>query len=236
MWWKLARYLRAQLPRFAAATVVSAGEQALLRQVAPTYRPIYVLENGVEFGPAPVVVPQVDTMIYSGAVTYRANYDAVHYFVDQILPRIRARRPAATLTVTGGTGAIDLTPLLRPGVTFSGYLANVAPAIAGSWVAVVPLRLGSGTRLKVLEALSLGTPVVSTAKGVEGLQLVAEHDLLVADGPEAFADAVCRVLEDRALRQRLAAQGGATIAARYDWRRIGEQLHALVDDALEEAV
>ena len=236
MWWKLTRYLRTRLPHFAAATVVSEGERRLLQRLAPGYRHVALLENGVDLSaPMTGVTPQPDTLIYSGAVTYGANFDAVHFFVDQILPRIRARRPAVTLTVTGATAGVDLTPLQRPGVRFSGYLPTVAPAVAASWVAVVPLRQGSGTRLKILESLALGTPVVSTTKGAEGLDLQDGRDLLLADAPDAFAAAVCRLLEDPALRRRLATQGRATTAARYDWAAIGDRLRGLVADALAVA-
>jgi glycosyltransferase involved in cell wall biosynthesis len=96
-------------------------------------------------------------------------------------------------------------------------------------VSVVPLRQGGGTRLKILESLAMGTPVVSTAKGAEGLDLVAERDLLIADAPDAFAAAVLRLLGDPALRERLGANGRREVVARYDWQVIGRTLCEFVD-------
>jgi glycosyltransferase involved in cell wall biosynthesis len=105
------------------------------------------------------------------------------------------------------------------------------PYLAESSVAVVPLRSGSGTRLKILEALAMERPVVSTTIGVEGLEVVDEQHLLIADQPAAFAAAVLRLLEDRVLAKRLAAEGRALVERRYRWDAIGTQwqrhFHAL---------
>jgi glycosyltransferase involved in cell wall biosynthesis len=98
---------------------------------------------------------------------------------------------------------------------------------------VVPLREGSGTRLKVLEALALGTPVVSTSKGIEGLALEHERHVLVADSPESFATATLRILERPELRAHLAEAGRRRVAELYDWRVIGERMNDLINEVAE---
>ena len=118
-----------------------------------------------------------------------------------------------------------------PAVTFTGRVDDVRTLIGGSAVSVVPLRKGGGTRLKILESMALGTPVVSTSKGAEGLLVTPERDILIADTPDEFCGHVIRLLDDRTLRSRLAANGRGLVSDRYTWDRIGAQF----DDLLAEA-
>jgi glycosyltransferase involved in cell wall biosynthesis len=223
-WWKLAGYLRRLMNEFDAATVVSSLERAHLARAGIPVERVQIIPNGVDMRKVrPSVQPQPDTLIYSGSLTYSANLDAVVFFLREIFPQIRAHQPRVTLTVTGRLDGVDLAKLPNlPGVIFTGHLADVAPAIAGSWLSVVPLRQGGGTRLKVLESLSLGTPVVSTPKGVEGLDLIPNEDVLVAEDPSQFAAAVIRVLKDSRLRSKLSQAGKQQVARLYDWEKIGD--------------
>jgi glycosyltransferase involved in cell wall biosynthesis len=124
---------------------------------------------------------------------------------------------------------------LRPtdDVVFTGRLPDVRPTVADSRVAIVPLRLGGGTRVKVLQAMALGTPVVSTSKGVEGLDLEPDVDVLVADEPEAFAARVVSLLEDDALQTRLSARGRSVAEART-WQRSAAILERVIERAVAE--
>ena len=116
---------------------------------------------------------------------------------------------------------------------FTGRLPDVKAAVAGSAVAVVPLQSGGGTRLKVLEALALGTPVVSTSKGVEGIDLTDGVHALVADTPDAFAAAILQLLDDPGLAARMSEAGRTLIAGAYTWDAIGRRLLDVVDGAIE---
>ncbi len=233
-WLKLSAYLRRTLPRFAACTVASEQERAHLLAVAPWYTAVDVVPNAVDiphytgdFGS-----PCPSTMIFSGALTYDANYDAIRYFLNEIQPAIRQAVPDCLLRITGSLTGVDLASLPRgDGVCFTGYVDDIRPVVAQSWVSVVPLRLGGGTRLKILEALALGTPVVSSSKGAEGLDVTDGEDILIANEPQDFAAKVITLLRSPALRQRLAANGRRLVEARYDWRVVGERLCAVVQRA-----
>jgi len=226
-WWKHRRYIADLLRRMDGCTVASRQERRMVLGVVPGYRPLEVVPNGVDmaryrgdFGPV-----EPDTLVFPGALTYEANFDAMRFFLADIFPRIRAARPGVVLRITGRTEGVDLHRLpLGDGVILTGYLKDVRPTVARSAVCVVPLRVGGGTRLKILEAMALGTPVVSTAKGAEGLEARPGDDILIADEPPAFADAVLRLLDDEALRARLSANGRRLVAEQYGWDRIGQWL------------
>jgi glycosyltransferase involved in cell wall biosynthesis len=165
---------------------------------------------------------------------YSANLDAVRYFVRNVLPHVRQQRPDLTLWVTGETKGVNIDDLAAAeGVRFTGRLPEVESVIGESAVCVVPLRVGGGTRLKVLQALALGTPVVATSKGVEGLEIEAGRHVLVADEPGLFADAVLRVAGDAQLSRTLADEG-LRFVQRYAWEPIGEILESALDDARRE--
>jgi glycosyltransferase involved in cell wall biosynthesis len=226
-WWKHRRFMRRLLDACAGCFVASEREAALLRTIAPHAEHIALVRNGVTLTKPPDI-PRGDArrLVYSGSPTYGPNRDAVAFFAADILPRIRARMPDAWLAVTGKTDGVPLDTLATtPGVTFTGWLPDIRAYVAASRVCVVPLRQGGGTRLKILEAMALGTPVVATTKGAEGLDLTNGEDILIADDPAAFADATVRLLTDDALHARIAARARAT-AARYDWEIIGTELLA----------
>lgn len=234
-WWKTARYVRASLRRCAAYSVASDAEAAIATALAPGGIPSAVVPNGVDVAAcaAAALEPKPDTLIYPGALSYDANFDAVAHFAADIYPHVLRARPGARLRVTGRATPAEIGALpSAEGVEFTGYLDDVRPAVASAWAEVVPLRKGGGTRLKVLEALALGTPIVATSKGVEGLDLVPGRDALIADTAEAFAAATVQLLSSPELRQSLSAAGRAA-AARYDWARSVERLEALLEQAVE---
>ncbi|MBX6772209.1 MAG: glycosyltransferase [Chloroflexi bacterium] len=232
-WIKLCRYLRATLPAASACTVVSARERALVQRAVPGYGSVEVIPNAVDlhdlsgdFGP-----PVPDTLVFTGALTYFPNYDAMRYFLERIYPHILAVTPGLRLRITGRTDGVTLTPLARQaGVEFTGHLADVRPLVARSWISVVPIRLGGGTRLKILESLGLGTPVISTSKGAEGLEVTDGQEILLADTTELFAQRIVELLHSPDRRQALSAAGRRLIAEKYDWQVIGQRLNDLVRD------
>lgn len=232
--WKLSGYLRRVLSRAAACTVVSEVERDNLKLVAPNYDNVRIIPNAVDyssyddrsFEPA-----RPNTLIFSGALTYLANYDAVSYFLNEIFPLISAEVPDLEFRITGRNTGLDLTSLpYYPGVKYTGHVEDISPVVAGSWVSVVPLRLGGGTRLKILEAMALGTPVVSTSKGAEGLEVEDGQHILIADTPEVFAKRTVDLLRSSDLRTKLSDSGRRLVKKHYDWTVVGEQLNNLLDE------
>lgn len=230
-WWKQARYLRALAAGMAVVTVASPLEGGLLERAGVPGSRIRVVPNGADRADlarprTPAATPYV---IYPGAITYAPNLEAVTWYISHVMPRLRASGDPVEFWITGDTGRVS-----RPGgegVRVTGHLSDVKSAIAGAVATVVPLQSGGGTRLKVLESMALGTPVVATSKGLEGLDVRDRRDVLVADTPEAFATAVRDVRRDAALVDRLSQAGRATVAAGYTWDVIGERFRAIVAEA-----
>jgi len=229
-WAKHRSYVRQVLRGFSSCTTVSAREATLARRLAPTMTQMEVLPNGADVEGTLPLPPEPDTLIYPGALSYQANHDAMRYFLGQIFPQVRSMHPATRLRITGRATAAQIAALPAcEGVEFTGFVPDIKALVARSWAEVVPLREGSGTRLKILEALALGTPVISTTKGAEGLDLSPGRDLLIADTPAAFAETTARLLTHPEERARLSAHGRRTVAERYDWRTIGTRFVALVE-------
>jgi glycosyltransferase involved in cell wall biosynthesis len=234
-WWKYRRYTAQVLRAFDACTVSTEREYALVRQVAAAVPCLHVVPNGVDVSASAgdYGAPEAGTLIYSGALSYSANFDAMDYFLREIFPLIRAERPDAKLAITGKAEAGLLARLPQvPGVTFTGYLEDVRPAVAGSWASVVPLREGAGSRVKILEAMSLGTPVVTTSKGAEGLDVQPGLDLLVADTPAGFAAETLRLLGAPELRLALSARARQTVRSKYNWALIGPAFNQFLEASL----
>jgi glycosyltransferase involved in cell wall biosynthesis len=234
--WQKTRHYEARLFRkFDLCVMVSEPDRRASMQMLPGYRgPMEVVPNGVDCqrnapGLAP---PMPNSLVFNGSLTYYANYEAMRYFLTDVFPLIRQKVPGVSLTITGSTSGVNLAGLPLDGnVNLSGYVDDVRPLVAGAWVCVVPIRQGSGTRLKILEAMALGTPVVATAKGAEGLDVTDGEHILLADEPEAFAERTLQLLGDAALRRRLAANARRLVEERYDWEQIGRRFVSLVEGA-----
>jgi polysaccharide biosynthesis protein PslH len=227
MWLKWKHYVRNFLGAYQCCTVVSDIERLRVKSVVPTYDKVEIIPNGVDVKNLTGNYGEVEpnSLIYTGALSYDANMDAVEYFVSDIFPLIKRQKPDVKVYVTGSTKGIDLKWLPNvEGVVFTGYLEDIRPRIANSCVSIVPLRIGGGTRLKILESLALRTPVVTTCKGVEGLDLTDGEDLLVAETPEEFAESVIHLLNSENLRSKMGNQGHETVRRKYDWDEIGEKL------------
>ena len=225
-WAKLKAYVRAIAKDFHGCTVVSENEWQWVKRITDDL-PLVVAPNGVDVTACNAMraTPAPDTLIYNGSVTYGPNLDAVQYFVGSIFPQVLRERPAARLFVTGKTEGVPAEQLPQHDhLTWTGYVDDIKPLVAGCWAAIAPIRLGGGTRLKILESMALRTPVVSTAKGAEGLGLADSHDVFIADDPGVFAQRVVDVLSDAQVRHGLAERGAQTVAARFDWRVIGRDL------------
>ena len=170
------------------------------------------------------------TLLYTGTLDYAPNAEGLRWLLREVWPRVAARSPEARLLVVGRNPPDDARRLAGDEVTFTGCVADIAPCFARATAVLVPLLSGGGTKLKVLDGLSSGRPVISTPIGVEGIRAEHGRHLLVAGGAEAFADAVARVLEDAGLRDRLGREGRALAERCYDWSVLSDSLEALLTD------
>jgi len=230
--WKLQRTLHALLSQLQACTVASITERDLLNRFIGPVVPIEIIPNCLDSASYAGISaqPEPETLIFTGALTFQANYEAVRHFLEKIYPLIKQELPGVRFCITGRNEGITL-PLAEqdPSVTMTGFVDDVRPLIANSWMSVVPLLTGGGTRFKILEALALGTPVVATSKGAEGLTLESGKHLLITDEPEAFAAAVVRLCGDSALRARLSEAGRKVIFAEHTWQSVAPRYLAWVE-------
>jgi glycosyltransferase involved in cell wall biosynthesis len=233
-WFKLGLYLRRVLPGMAACTVVSEQERENVRMIAPSYERVSVIPNAVDLAryAGPHGDPKPNTLVFTGSLNYHPNYEGLRWFLAEAFPRIQQAVPGVRLRVTGSTHGVDRTRLSGgSAVEYTGYVDDIRPVVAESWASVVPIWHGGGTRLKILEAMALGTPVVSTTKGAEGLSVTSGTDILMRDDPDGFARGVSEILRSSELRGRLADGGRRLVRSRYDWQIVGADLRALARGA-----
>jgi glycosyltransferase involved in cell wall biosynthesis len=228
-WYKHRQYVQRLLAEFDGCTVASEAEAQQIRALMSRQIPLAVVPNGAVVDEKPAVTPEANTLIYAGALSFSANLDAMQYFLGEIYPLLRANHPNLLLRITGNNSAEQIAALPNTTqVEFTGYLPDIRSAVAQSWLEIVPLRQGGGTRLKILEALAVGTPVVTTSKGCEGLALEHGTHALIADTPQQFSAACSLLLQQPALRAHLAEQGHRLVRERYDWQQIGHEFSAFV--------
>ncbi|MGH7267686.1 MAG: glycosyltransferase family 4 protein [Candidatus Rokuibacteriota bacterium] len=179
-----------------------------------------VIPNGYPAPPSPagrVGVGQPPTLVMPGLLRYGPNIDAAHFFVKQVLPRIRAHKPEVRVRLVGDHDERVSELAAADGVTLTGLVPDIIPELELADAVVVPVRFGSGTRVKILEAWAHRIPVVSTVVGCEGLDAVHRRHLLMGDDADEFASACIEILTDQALRTRLTDEGHALYWQRYRW-------------------
>jgi polysaccharide biosynthesis protein PslH len=231
---KLRRFEAARLPAFDLVTAVSEADAAGLRDIAGV-EPV-VIANGIDTGEvapgcaAPAGEMQerdAPALVFTGKMDYRPNVDGVLWFVDEILPRIEWEGSPPLLWVVGQQPHRSLERLRgHPQVLLTGYVDQTEPYIAGADVVVVPLRMGSGTRLKVLQALSMARPLVGTPLGCAGLALRDGEHLRLAGNADAFARAISDLLHRPAEGEKIARAAREHVRAHFDWRGIVPHLEA----------
>lgn len=221
-WRRLRRYEREVCREADLVVAVSEADADALKALVPGLAPL-VLPNGIDVAAYSTDIEPVPEMgslglVFTGKMDFRPNVDAVLWFAQELLPRIRRKMPQARFWVVGQRPHRRLERLRRdPAVTITGWVDDVRPFIAGAAVYVVPIRVGGGTRLKVLEALAMERAVVSTHRGVEGFPIRDGEHALLRDSPEAFAEAVVALLRDPARRRALGRAGRRFVEEHYDW-------------------
>lgn len=228
-WQRLAQYERRVCRLADCVVAVSEWDRDALARLAPGAN-FCVVPNGIDAsyylnyaaeGQGPTADAQRPTLVFTGKMDFRPNVDAVCWFADAVLPRIRANVPDTHLYIVGQRPSPAVQALgTRPGITVTGFVPDVRPYIAAADVYVVPMRMGGGTRLKVLEAMTMGKAVVSTSLGCEGYGLTPGREVVVADDAARFAEETVALLHDPARRAQLGALAREFAVSRYDWSRI----------------
>jgi hypothetical protein len=228
---KLRRYSRSKMLMFDAFLACSEDDAALIHRDAPDV-PALVIPNGVDlsmFVPSEGGKAEDPTLLYVGSMYYYPNIDAVGFFFDAIFEAIQRSVADVKIQIVGHKPPPAIQQLdERADVEVTGSVPDVRPYYQGADVFIVPLRLGGGTRLKIVEAMAMKIPVVSTAVGAEGLDISPGENIMMADEPGAFAEAVVRLLSDSELYERI-VEGGQVLAQRYGWRELTEPFADLAE-------
>lgn len=231
---KMRRYEKCVAQTVAATVVCGPDDRHFLREHVKKDASIFVLPNGCDTGffdqcahpPKPEPDP---TWLFCGAMDYSPNVDGLAWYFDQVDPLVRAHLPRRRINIVGKNPIAAVRAYAHlPGVTVTGEVPDVRPHYQQAWFQMVPLRIGGGTRLKIVESLSIGCPVVSTTLGAQGLELADEQHVLLADTPEGFANAIIRMAADASLRDGLRRDGRDRALMLYDWSRLGSQLHDIL--------
>jgi glycosyltransferase involved in cell wall biosynthesis len=219
-----------------ACVVTSSREEPSVQAIVPS-TPTAVVPNGVDldyFAPW-TGETRPYSVVFNGVLNYRPNVDAASYLVDQVWPLVLERCPPARLVLVGRAPDREAQALRRPTVDVVGSVPDIRPYIGSAEVVAVPIRMGGGTRLKVVEALSMAKPMVSTSLGCEGLAVHDGEHLLIADDAETFARRILELFDDAELRRRLSSASRTLAEERYSWHLAGDRLQALYQQVIGDA-
>jgi polysaccharide biosynthesis protein PslH len=225
--WRKVRREEVAAWRSADGVAFTSRDDAALARPMLGRVPAAVIPNGVDvayFRPEPDVPAEPGSIVFFGTLDYFPNQDGVRHFLSDIWPRLAPAAPRSRVRIIGPHPTPEVLAQRGPRLDVAGCVDDLRPYLARAAVVVVPLRVGGGTRFKILEAMAMGRPVVSTTIGAEGLDVKDGREVLIADGAEAFAAAVRRVLEDEPLARALGAAGRALVERRYGWPAIAEDL------------
>jgi sugar transferase (PEP-CTERM/EpsH1 system associated) len=235
--WEKARAIEAEVCRsFEHVIVVSADDRELFaREFGVTS--VSAIPTGVDlnyFRAQPAgepSSPRSGNLVFVGSLDWYPNEAGIRWFAEQVYPRIRQAVPEASLTVVGRNPSLRVRQLAAEdaSIEITGTVPDVRPYLARAEAVVVPLHIGGGTRIKIFEAMAMGRAVVSTQVGAEGLPVTAGGDILLADDPVAFAEAVISLLQRRALRERIGAAGRAKVERDHSWERVAARMTEILE-------
>ena len=218
--------------RFNIKIVCSQKERRYVRERVPR-ADVFVIPNGVDidFFSPDNYPPSSASLVYTGQIGWYPNEDAVMYFVKNIFPFVKEMVPGVNLWIVGNNPSLRVRhlSLKDEAVKVTGFVEDVRPFIGKAKVYIVPLRIGGGTRLKILEAMAMHKPVVSTSVGCEGLDVADGRHLLVRDNPREFAQAIAELVKDKELSAGLATAGRKLVREKYDWRVVFKGLDEILD-------
>jgi len=224
--------------KFQCVFACSEDDRILLNRITSGLIPIHVIPNGVDteyFQPSPNTEME-DALVFTASMDWLPNDDGITYFCRDILPLVWQQKNNVQIYVVGKNPSTAVKELAAqdPRVIITGRVDDVRPYITRSRVFIVPLRIGGGTRLKILEAMSMGKAVVSTTIGAEGIQHTKGTNIALADNPHQFAQAIIDLMADPKRVQSMGAEGRRLVCEKYDWDVVGEKLNAIYEKAIHE--
>lgn len=231
-WPKLQRYELAVCRKSDLVLTVSDEDRSTLREHDPELANIWSVPIGVDTGFFMPVRRQLGSrnMLSIGTMYWPPNIDSMLYFSHEILPLVQEQVSDCTLVIAGQRPAPSIQALAsNPAIKVTGYVDDVRDVARNCGVFIVPLRSGSGVRVKILNAMAMGLPIVSTSIGAEGLEVVSGEHLIIADRPQEFAQAVVKVLSDKDTAASLGENARRLVCERYSWEIVGKQLLSIYD-------
>jgi len=239
-WHKMRAFEARECRRFNAVITVSREDRELIEREYETDH-VYDVPTGVDvefFRPATASGTEPNNLVFTGSMDWLPNEDAIRYFTEQIMPLVKQKIDGLTLTVVGRNPYPSLLELSRrdPSIVVTGRVDDVRPFMEQAAVYIVPLRIGGGTRLKIFEAMAMGKAVVSTTVGAEGLPVMHDQELLLADTPEAFAESVVGLLQDRVWAQALGQRAATRVRKEFGWQRVAEVFAAICSETVKDSL
>ena len=234
---KMRTYEAKKTKEFKGVFTCSSDDQKILSDITFGGVPIYVIPNGVDTdfnSPDPDQGKEEEAIVFTGAMDWLPNEDAITFFCSQILPLIWQKKGSVKFYAVGKNPSPIIKDLAQrdPRVIITGRVDDVRPYIRRSRVSIVPLRIGGGTRLKILEAMALSKTIVSTSIGAEGIEYTDGKNILIGDSPQDFADKVLLVLNDPQKSREIGIEARKFVCGKYDWNIIGQKLKTIYEESI----
>ena len=234
-WRRLIQLERSIIRKAQATLCVSLQDRASIQHLDPTTQP-HVILNGIDvaaYQTQPITnnpLTNQPALVFTGKMDFRPNIDAMLWFAHEVWPKVKQAHPDAKLLIVGQKPSARLDELRSdPNIVLTGEVDDIRPHIAQASVYIAPLRIGSGTRFKLLEAMALRKAIVSTTLGCEGFDVTSGREMIIADAPSHFAQAVNTLLSDEAQRQRMGEAAHQFVSATYDWGAIVPKLETVYE-------
>ncbi len=235
-WRKMFDFEAKACPQFDCVVAVSREDSEMMQEQYGVTN-VYDVPTGVDtdfFRPSGQRVRKPHHLVFTGSMDWLPNEDAIRYFTEEIMPRIKQAVPDVTLTVVGRDPYPALLELSKrdPSVIVTGRVEDVRPYMEEASVYIVPLRIGGGTRLKIYEGMAMEKPIVSTSIGAEGLPVTNGQEIVLADTPDSFADSVINLLQDQNLANKIGQEAAARVRAEFGWESVSDCFAAICDRAI----